>query len=83
MTVWHEIGDHIWVRRYAFFDQTIGVVGGADGLLVIDTRTSHRWHEDGWVAGHVDARLRLRHTVVVFGRDDAAKARRGTHLWIK
>ena len=46
MTVWHEIGDRIWVRRYAFFDQTIGVVGGADGLLVIDTRTSHRQGEE-------------------------------------
>jgi glyoxylase-like metal-dependent hydrolase (beta-lactamase superfamily II) len=42
MTVWQEIGDRIWVRRYRFFDQTIGVVGGAGGLLVIDTRTSHR-----------------------------------------
>ena len=42
MTVWHEIGDRIWVRRYRFFDQTIGVVGGDDGLLVIDTRSSHR-----------------------------------------
>ncbi|HEX7473517.1 MAG TPA: MBL fold metallo-hydrolase [Candidatus Limnocylindrales bacterium] len=42
MTVWHEIADRVWVRRYRFFDQTIGVVGGDDGLLVIDTRTSHR-----------------------------------------
>jgi glyoxylase-like metal-dependent hydrolase (beta-lactamase superfamily II) len=42
MTVWHEIGDRIWVRRYQFYDQTIGVVGGDGGLLVIDTRTSHR-----------------------------------------
>jgi glyoxylase-like metal-dependent hydrolase (beta-lactamase superfamily II) len=46
MSVWHEIGDRIWVRRYRFFDQTIGVVGGADGLLVIDTRTSHRQAEE-------------------------------------
>jgi glyoxylase-like metal-dependent hydrolase (beta-lactamase superfamily II) len=42
MTVWHEIADRVWVRRYRFFDQTIGVIGGDDGLLVIDTRTSHR-----------------------------------------
>jgi glyoxylase-like metal-dependent hydrolase (beta-lactamase superfamily II) len=46
MTVWHEIGDRIWVRRYRFYDQTIGVVGGDDGLLVIDTRTSHRQGEE-------------------------------------
>ena len=42
MTVWNEIADRVWVRRYRFFDQTIGVVGGDGGLLVIDTRTSHR-----------------------------------------
>lgn len=42
MTVWHEIADRAWVRRYRFWDQTIGVVGGDGGLLVIDTRTSHR-----------------------------------------
>jgi glyoxylase-like metal-dependent hydrolase (beta-lactamase superfamily II) len=37
-----EIGDRVWVRRYRFADQTIGVIGGDDGLLVIDTRSSHR-----------------------------------------
>lgn len=42
MTVWHEIADRVWVRRYEFFDQTIGVIGGEAGLLVIDTRTSQR-----------------------------------------
>lgn len=42
MSVWHEIADRVWVRRYRFYDQTIGVVGGDDGLLVIDTRSSHR-----------------------------------------
>jgi glyoxylase-like metal-dependent hydrolase (beta-lactamase superfamily II) len=42
MTVWHEIADRVWVRRYRFYDQTIGAVGGDGGLLVIDTRTSHR-----------------------------------------
>lgn len=42
MTVWQEIADRVWVRRYRFYDQTIGVVGGEGGLLVIDTRTSHR-----------------------------------------
>lgn len=41
MTVWQEIADRVWVRRYDFFDQTIGVIGGDGGLLVIDTRSSH------------------------------------------
>jgi len=41
MTVWQEIADRVWVRRYEFFDQTIGVIGGEAGLLVIDTRSSH------------------------------------------
>ena len=40
MTVWREIADRVWVRRYDFFDQTIGVVGGDAGLLLVDTRTS-------------------------------------------
>ncbi len=37
---WQEIADRVLVLRYRFFDQTIGVVAGDDGLLVIDTRTS-------------------------------------------
>lgn len=39
---WQEIGDRVWVRRYAPLDQTIGVIGGASGLVVVDTRASHR-----------------------------------------
>jgi glyoxylase-like metal-dependent hydrolase (beta-lactamase superfamily II) len=39
---WQEIGDRVWVRRYEFLDQTIGAIGGADGLLVVDSRSSHR-----------------------------------------
>lgn len=42
MQLLQEIGDRVWVRRYAFLDQTIGVVAGADGLLVVDSRSSHR-----------------------------------------
>jgi glyoxylase-like metal-dependent hydrolase (beta-lactamase superfamily II) len=42
MTGWVEIGDRVFVRRYTFFDQNIGVVlGGADGVMVIDTRSTH------------------------------------------
>lgn len=40
-SVWREIGDRVWVRRYAWLDQTIGVIGGEDGLVIIDTRATH------------------------------------------
>ncbi len=40
--LWREIGDRVWVRRYEPLDQTIGVIGGASGLVVVDTRASHR-----------------------------------------
>lgn len=39
---WLEIGERVFVRRYELFDQTIGVVIGTEGTVVIDTRTSHR-----------------------------------------
>ena len=39
---WREVGDRVWVRRYESLDQTIGVIGGDAGLVVIDTRASHR-----------------------------------------
>ncbi|MEO8246533.1 MAG: MBL fold metallo-hydrolase [Chloroflexota bacterium] len=35
---WREIAERVFVRRYEFFDQTIGVVIGAAGAVVIDTR---------------------------------------------
>ncbi len=41
MAGWVEIGDRVFVRRYAFFDQNIGVVLGSDGLMVIDTRSTY------------------------------------------
>jgi glyoxylase-like metal-dependent hydrolase (beta-lactamase superfamily II) len=42
MTAWLEVGDRVFVRRYRFYDQNIGVVLGDDGVLVVDTRISHR-----------------------------------------
>ena len=44
---WNEVGDRVFVRRYATwgdepFDQNVGAVLGRDGLVVIDTRASHR-----------------------------------------
>ena len=42
VTDWLEVGDRVFVRRYEFYDQNIGVVLGDAGLLVIDTRVSPR-----------------------------------------
>jgi glyoxylase-like metal-dependent hydrolase (beta-lactamase superfamily II) len=41
MAIWTEIGDRVFVRRYAFYDQNIGVVLGDGAALLIDTRSSH------------------------------------------
>jgi glyoxylase-like metal-dependent hydrolase (beta-lactamase superfamily II) len=41
MSGWLEIGDRVFVRRYRFFDQNIGVILGGDEALVIDTRSTH------------------------------------------
>lgn len=37
---WTEIGDRVFVHRFAAFDLTIGLVVGDGGCLVIDTRES-------------------------------------------
>ena len=42
MSVWTEIGDRVFVRRYPFYDQNIVAIRGDDGFLVVDTRVSHR-----------------------------------------
>lgn len=38
---WVEIGDKVFVRRYAFYDQNIGVILGRAEALVIDTRSTY------------------------------------------
>jgi glyoxylase-like metal-dependent hydrolase (beta-lactamase superfamily II) len=38
---WVEIGDRVFVRRYPFFDQNIGLVLGRAEALVIDTRSTY------------------------------------------
>ena len=38
---WVEIGDRVFVRRYEFYDQNIGVVLGSGEALVIDTRATY------------------------------------------
>ncbi|SDD69921.1 MBL fold metallo-hydrolase [Nocardioides lianchengensis] len=35
-----EVADRIWVARYTWFDVNVTLVGGADGLLVVDTHAS-------------------------------------------
>jgi glyoxylase-like metal-dependent hydrolase (beta-lactamase superfamily II) len=37
---WVEIADGVFVRRYPFLDQNIGLVVGASGVLVVDARAS-------------------------------------------
>lgn len=42
MGIWREVGDGVFVRRYPFLDSNVGAILGDDGVLVVDTRTSHR-----------------------------------------
>jgi glyoxylase-like metal-dependent hydrolase (beta-lactamase superfamily II) len=46
VTAWTEVGDHVFVTRYKFYDQNIGVVLGDEAALLIDTRISHRQAEE-------------------------------------
>lgn len=39
---WTEIGDRVFVRRYALFDQNIVAVLDRGDALLVDTRSSHR-----------------------------------------
>lgn len=41
MSTWVELGDRVFVRRYEFYDQNIGVILGSEQVLVIDTRSTH------------------------------------------
>jgi glyoxylase-like metal-dependent hydrolase (beta-lactamase superfamily II) len=37
---WQEIGDRVFTRRFAFYDQQIGVVLGSREVLLVDTRST-------------------------------------------
>ncbi|HEY0950408.1 MBL fold metallo-hydrolase [Nocardioides sp.] len=37
-----EVADRVWVARYEWFDVNVTLVGGTDGLLVVDTNASAR-----------------------------------------
>ncbi len=60
---WVEIGDRFFVRRYAFYDQNIGLVLGAGEALVIDTRSTHAQGRE--ILDHVRELTRDPVTVVV------------------
>ncbi len=51
MTGWEELGPGVWSRRYESLSLRVGVVAGAGGVLVVDTR-SHGG-EAAELAGHV------------------------------
>ena len=38
--VFREVADRVWVARYDWFDVNVTLVGGGDGLLVVDTHAS-------------------------------------------
>jgi glyoxylase-like metal-dependent hydrolase (beta-lactamase superfamily II) len=38
---WVEIGDRFFVRRYAFYDQNVGLVLGRGEAMIIDTRSTY------------------------------------------
>ncbi|MGY2874294.1 glyoxylase-like metal-dependent hydrolase (beta-lactamase superfamily II) [Marmoricola sp. URHA0025 HA25] len=40
MSMFAEVADRVWVARYEWFDVNVGVVGGSEGLLVVDTNAS-------------------------------------------
>jgi glyoxylase-like metal-dependent hydrolase (beta-lactamase superfamily II) len=55
---WAEVADRVWIRRYESLDQTIGVIGGSAGLVVIDTRATHRLADElRDELGHLPGRL--------------------------
>lgn len=45
MSVWNELGDGVFRRRYEALDQNIGLIVGSEEAIVIDTR-SHHIHAD-------------------------------------
>ncbi len=49
-----EVADRVWVARYDWFDVNVTLVGGADGLLVVDTHASAEHAREVDLLGRVD-----------------------------
>jgi glyoxylase-like metal-dependent hydrolase (beta-lactamase superfamily II) len=60
---WVELADRVFVRRYAFYDQNIGVVLGDGEAVVIDTRSTYPQARE--IAAHLRELTSLPVTVVV------------------
>lgn len=60
---WVEIGDRFFVRRYAFYDQNIGLILGDGEAAVIDTRSTHTQARE--ILAHVRELTQATVTVVV------------------
>jgi glyoxylase-like metal-dependent hydrolase (beta-lactamase superfamily II) len=72
MSDWVEVGDRVFVRRYAFYDQNIGIVLGDAGVLVIDTRVSHAQADEILADLRRLTRLPVRVVVNTHGHSDHA-----------
>ena len=82
---WIDVAEDAWYRRYEPWDVNVGVVRGADGLCVIDSRGSHRQASElladlaelgGPVRAAVNTHWHFDHT---WG--NAVLARAGAELW--
>ena len=60
---WVELADRVFVRRYAFYDQNIGLILGDGEALVIDTRSTYAQGRE--IVGHVRELTTLPITTVV------------------
>ena len=72
MTPWSEVGDRVFVRRYAFYDQNIVAVLGDDGVLIVDTRISHRQADEIRADLRALSPLPVRAVVNTHGHNDHA-----------
>jgi glyoxylase-like metal-dependent hydrolase (beta-lactamase superfamily II) len=72
MAIWTEVGDGVFVRRYAFYDQNIVVIRGDDGFLVVDTRLTHRQADEILADLRTLSPLPVRAVVNTHGHSDHA-----------